>query len=1129
MGQTLTSFKNRLTFLSIALAVFCFLPAYAQVSVTVTGTNVSCFGGNNGTATAIGSGGWAPYTYLWSNGATTQTVSGLIAGTYQVTATDIDLGYAVGSITITQPPALGVTVYGESQICDIVPDGKATAVPFGGTQPYTYIWSNGGTGAQITGLAGGTYTVTVTDAKGCTTTGSATVYFWNEGVWIMDSTVQIKCFGDNNGFTKVSGMSGTPPYSYQWSANAGGSTSNVLTNLAPGTYTVTVTDANGCSNSHIVTIFQPPALVVSATTTSGTCGLAGSATVTASAGTPPYTFTWSNGSNNTTIVVPAGTYTVTVKDANNCSKQVSATITVSNNPLSITTAILSSAGCTVGGSASATVIGGTGPYTYTWSTAPTQTTSTATNLPAGTYTVTVVDIATGCTGTATAVVPSAPTLVATATVISNATCLSGGSATVTVTGGTPPYTYIWDNNPALNTQPVTGLGAGPHTVKVTDSKGCIATSAVTIGQNQGPSVTINIQNNATCVAGGTATAVATGGAGSYTYLWSANANNATTATVTGLLAGTYTVTVTDAGGCAASATATITQTGTPNVVVSGSAPAGCTTGGSATAGVSGGTGPYTYKWSNPSMSTTATVTNLQPGTYTVTVTDANGCTSTASVSIASAILPTVVITASSNAKCDQPGSATAVASGGAGTYTFLWDNGELTATAVNLFAGTHTVTVTDANGCKASATVSIGSTNNGVKIGDYVWYDNDQNGFQDPLETSGVPNITVKLIKAGVDGLFNTPDDVTVSTTTTNASGFYNFNCVTPGTYILTFTGIPSGFQWTGKDKVNNDCKDSDVKANGQTEPFTVLVGQADNFCYDAGIHQFCVNVMFAGVVCCDQVICEGETPAPFYAVQAPSGGTGAIQYQWLQLVEMGPGGPQWVGIPGATSATYQPGPLFETAYFMRCARREGCLTFLESNVVKITVKQAGSPGCESFITDMAVNPTGLNQVEVRWTALPEATQYLYTLEHSTNEADWNTVSTVMGKQDPAAPNTYSAIDQTPANGRNFYRVKRSSLNGVSGYSATRSIDMQISATESVAIYPNPASDLLFVRNAIQYDADVTITVSSTKGDVVHTGTIPQGAIQQLEIPMNNLAQGIYLVRINFGDGTTRTLKITKF
>jgi hypothetical protein len=1130
MGQTLTLFKTRMLNFSIVLAVLCFMPALLQatVTVTVTGTNIGCNGGNTGTATAIASGGWAPYTYLWSNGATTQTITGLSVGTYSVTVTDIDLGFGVGSITITQAPAPGVTVYGESQICGLVPDGKATAVPYGGTAPYTYHWSNGGTTAQITGLSAGTYFVTVTDQNGCTAVGSATVFFWNEGIWIMDSTVQVKCYGANNGFTHVAGMSGTPPYTYQWSANAGNATTQDLYNLAPGLYTVTVTDANGCSNSHNVTITQPTPITLTTSTVAGVCGLAGSATVTASGGTPPYSYLWNTGSTSATISAGAGTYTVTVTDANLCAATATATISVAPVTLNISITILSNAGCTTGGSASATVSGGSGNYAYTWSSVPAQTTATATNLPAANYTVTVVDINTGCTKTATANVPSSPTLTAAATVVSNATCLTGGSATATATGGTPPFSYVWDNNPALNTQTVTGLGAGPHTVKITDSKGCIATSTVTIGQNQGPTVSIQVTNNATCLTGGSATANASNGTPPYNYLWSANAGSATTKTVTGLAAGIYTVTVTDAGGCAASATATVTQTGAPTVIISSSSNGNCTSGGSATAGASGGTGPYTYKWNNPAMSTTPTVASLSPGTYTVTITDANGCTGTATVSIASPLLPTVVITASTNANCNQPGSATAIAAGGAGNYTYKWDSGENTATAVNLNAGTHTVTATDANGCTATASVTIGASNNGIKIGDYVWYDNSQDGFQDPLETNGVNNITVKLIKPGPDGLFGTADDVTVQTTTTNAAGYYQFTCVTPGTYILTFTGIPSGYQWSPKDNVNDNCLDSDVKANGKTDAFTITAGQGDNLCFDAGIHQLCDNVLYPGIICCDQTICEGETPMAFYAVQPPTGGSGPIQYQWMQLVQMGPGGPQWVGIPGATNATYQPGALFETSYFMRCARRQGCISFLESNVVKITVLPSGTPGCESFIMNLVVKPHTPSGVEVEWTTHPEATQYLYTVEHSMNQTDWNSVSSVMGVNNNNS-NDYSVVDETPVNGKNYYRIKRSSLNGLAGYSEVREIELNVQTNESMLIYPNPASSTLHISNVMEYDNDVTVTMATTNGSVLHTMTIPQGSIEQLEIPMENVPQGIYIVRINFGKGSVKTLKITKF
>lgn len=1100
--------------------LFFLIPGFlsAQMTVTVNQTNVSCYGGNNGSAAAAASGGTGPYTYVWSNGATTAAINGLVAGNYAVTATDAGQATATASMTITQPSSpLGVQVYAESQICGIVPDGKATAVPFGGTPPYTYLWSNGGTTAQITGLAAGTYTVTVTDANGCTTSGSATVYFWNEGIWLMDSTANVSCFGQNNGFAHVSAMSGTPPYTYLW--NTGATTPDVF-NLAPGAYTVTVTDANGCSNFTNVSISQPTQLTCNATSVPGACGLSGSATVNPSGGTAPYSVLWSTGSTSLTITAPPGNYSVTVTDANDCTCSSSVTIGSSSDSLIVHITVNSSAGCTAGGDATASASGGSGNYSYSWDNG--QTTATATNLTAGNHTVTVTDIATGCQGTATAGIPSAPQLAATATLATNANCLVGGSATASATGGTPPYTYHWDNNQTTAT--ATNLGAGPHSVTVTDSKGCIATATVNIGQDQGPTVTASAISDATCTTGGSALATATGGAGGYVYLWD---NGQTTPTATNLSAGPHTVTVTDAGGCSATASVTITQSGAPTLTVSSVTNAGCNgAGGSATVAASGGTAPYTYLWSN--NATGATVSNLAPGTYSVTATDAAGCTASASVTISSAIPPNVVITASSNAKCDQPGSATASASGGSGTYTYLWDNNETTAKAINLQAGPHSVTVTDANGCTATASVTIGFTNNGIKIGDFVWYDDDQNGAQHPLE-GGVPNFSVALIKAGADGLFDTPDDQTVQSTTTDAGGHYLFECVTPGTYILKFSGLPPGYEFTDRDKVNDDCADSDAKPNGKTLPFTIVPGQADDLCLDAGIHIFCDNVLNGGVICCDQTICEGETPALLYNVQLPSGGSGNIQYQWLQLVQMGPAMPTWVAIPGATNMTYQPGPLAHTSYFMRCARREGCTTFLESNIVTITVNAAGTQGCDNFTMDLNARVAGKTTVILDWTTiLPEKDQYLYTAEHSTDMVDWHDISTVMGEHNPAKTSHYTVVHQTPVSGINHYRIRRLDAAGVTSYSPIRTLELDIAPEETVDIYPNPTSHVLVIKNVKAYDADVSIQLINTAGDVLHTLVIPQSTLSYEEVPVENLPSGLYMVRVRFSNGDVKTFKITK-
>ncbi|MEO6039920.1 MAG: SdrD B-like domain-containing protein, partial [Saprospiraceae bacterium] len=713
------------------------------------------------------------------------------------------------------------------------------------------------------------------------------------------------------------------------------------------------------------------------------------------------------------------------------------------------------------------------------------------------------------------------TLLATTNLLTTATCLVGGSATVSASGGTPPYTYHWDNGQATAT--ATGLTSGTHSVTVTDASGCIATATIFIGQSQGPNVTITVNTSATCTSGGSATATAIG-TGPFTYLWD---NGQTTATATNLSPGVHGVTVTDQAGCAGSATTTITQTGVPTAVISSSSGAACITGGSATAGATGGTPPYTFHWSNGVN--TATVTNLSAGSYTVTITDAAGCTATATVSIAAALPPNVVITASSNAKCDQPGSATASATNGATPYTYHWDNGETTATAVNLAAGVHTVTVTDAAGCTGTASVTIGFAANGIKIGDFVWYDISQNGHQDALE-GGVANVTVMLIKPGPDGIFGNGDDVILQTTTTNSNGKYEFGCITPGTYVVMFSGIPGGYQFTKKDYVNNDCEDSDAKANGKTDPFSIVAGQGDNFCIDAGITTICDNVLNAGVICCNQTICEGDVPAPLVPVQAPSGGSGPIQYQWVQLLLTPPSPtPDWVAIPGATSASYQPGALFETSFFMRCAKRQGCFVFLESNIVTITVKPSGSPGCTSFITNITAFQQGPTTVLVNWETLPEGDDYMYTVEHSMNKNLWTSVGTVMGKHDATQHNSYSLQDKTPENGMNYYRVKRTNINGTEAFSPAVSVELKLKGEEALMITPNPVADKLYIKNVASYASDVTIQLFSTQGKLLNTLVIKQGTLQETQLPMGDLPQGIYLVRANFGDGNVKTLKITKF
>ena len=464
---------------------------------------------------------------------------------------------------------------------------------------------------------------------------------------------------------------------------------------------------------------------LSATDASCTASCDGSASATVTGGAPSYSYSWylynyttstSTTSNNNLC---AGTYTVdlTVTDSLGCTNTISDSLYISStNSLSLSTTVTNIA-CngTCSGSATATVSGGVGPYSYLWSNGDSS--STATNLCTGSYTVNVED-ANGCTGTSSVTITQGglTTSVTGSDVVCNGTC--NGSATVSTSGGSSPYTYLW--NTGATTSTINNLCVGSYTVTVTDTLGCESISTQVINSNGGGMNISLSATDASCTAScdGSASATVTGGAPSYSYSW--YLYNYTTSTSTtsnnNLCAGTYTVdlTVTDSLGCTntisdslyiSSTNSLSLSTTVTNIACNG------TCSGSATATVSGGVGPYSYLWSNGDSSSTAT--NLCTGSYTVNVEDANGCTGTSSVTITQGGLTTSVTGSDvvCNGTCN--GSATVSTSGGASPYTYLWNTGATTSTINNLCVGSYTVTVTDTLGCESISTQVINS-NGGV-------------------------------------------------------------------------------------------------------------------------------------------------------------------------------------------------------------------------------------------------------------------------------------------------------------------------------------------------------------------------------------------------------------------------------
>jgi hypothetical protein len=509
----------------------------------------------------------------------------------------------------------------------ILLSGTAT----GGVPPYTYEWNPGGfttSSVLVSPAQNTTYTLTVFDSNGKKGTDQVTVY---TNIRLNVKTTDAICFGGSEGTATVTPAGGTAPYTYLWSP--GGATSDIITGIKAGTYTVTVWDNGSCIQTSTVTIKEPPDIVITVNETPSTCSSNGSACITVTGGTPGYSYNWANGSVTACISnLAPGTYSVTVTDKNGCIKKGRAIISDPGSPVLNTTS--SNVSCFGGndGSATAATTGGVSPYTYQWS--PYGGNGTiASALSAGAYTVTVTDKS-GCLKTATVIITQ-PTQMSITPSSSDATCgSSDGSVSVNVTGSSPPYDYLWSPGGAT-TSSVNNLSAGTYTVTVTNKNNCTQTAVATVSDKGAPSVSVS-SSNVSCpyADDGSATASTTGGSTPYTYSWNTTPPQ-NSASATGLSSGTWVVTVTGSNGCKTVRSVTITSP-QPAATTFTTQNTTCSTccNGSATASSSGGTSPYTYIWKTSPIQTGPVATGLCSNViYTVTVNDKNGCTYTATVKI----------------------------------------------------------------------------------------------------------------------------------------------------------------------------------------------------------------------------------------------------------------------------------------------------------------------------------------------------------------------------------------------------------------------------------------------------------------------------------------------------------------
>jgi len=687
-------------------------------TVSGTVTDATDCSSNDGSIALAVSGGSGFYSFNWSNSSTNDTVTGLVFDDYTVTVTDDTAGcISVSTFTVGVVNGIALTGVVTDATCGAT-DGAINLTVSSGTGAFTFVWSNGAATQNISGIGAGTYSVTVTDATSCI--GDKIFTVSEGGATVTGVVANVSCFGEENGSVTLI-VVGTNIFS--WSN--GESTQNI-TALKPGTYTVTVNDTSTqCSTIKDYSVTEPDALSLVADRSNVSCnGLSnGWINLTVSGGTSGFTYNWTGPSftsaSQNISSLAAGIYNVTATDLNNCTANLSVELTEST-PLVLTLDTQRvSCGGDADGKAWVVVTGGVSPFSYNWSDGdPVATGDTVENLETGIVRVTVTD-ANGCSATDSILVPEPTPLTLTITK-TDILCFSNdnGTAIATPGGGTPGYTYLWNGGTGATNDTVTALAPLFVTVLITDLNLCTITDSIEIIEPDSITTTVNA-TDVTCFgdSNGTATVVATGGVQDYIYLWS-RGTNVTSATVNGLSAGSVTVTVTDTNNCVKIDSITIFEPATPVTTTITSTDISCfgDSNGTATVVASGGTPGYVYSWSAGSSGNSVTVTGLPAGDVFVTVTDTNGCVA---LDTATILQPTQItfVTSKTDISCfganDGVARVTSATGGTPGTlvpYTYLWNDGVAPFdldSVTGLGEVTVTVEVRDSLNCLQTADVMI--------------------------------------------------------------------------------------------------------------------------------------------------------------------------------------------------------------------------------------------------------------------------------------------------------------------------------------------------------------------------------------------------------------------------------------
>ncbi|MFN7116943.1 MAG: gliding motility-associated C-terminal domain-containing protein [Saprospiraceae bacterium] len=639
--------------------------------------SVSCNGANDGlirvTGRTSGPGEALPYNFTWqgpgavtpTNTPTTSALTNIGAGTYILTMSDSDPQncQVVDTFAITEPAPLEVTLASQqNETCGTGNDGAATITVTGGTFPYTYAWTGGQNDSTATNLSAGQYVATVRDANNCVDSLEVTITAPTPPTIAPIAPDTVSCTNSTDGNLSASAtpVPGTSITSYRWS---NGQTTQSINGLSPGIYTITVTASDGCINVDSAIVLSPPPVVIdSIASVSPTCAGFdnGRLTVFASGGTAPYRYTWDNGTLNANVrgQLRAGSYVVTVIDANNCAPAIDTGVVTDPPTIDITFSAIEGVSCfenTCDGSATATAIysnGTTGTFTFAWASSEVETntaSSTATQLCAGNQIVAVTD-ANNCSSIDTVNVPSPPAITVQLDVQPvSCNSFSDGRITLNPAGGVPPFTFQWvENGDTDNT--VDNLMAGIYNAIITDSNGCTKTQIVELDEPAELQLALDL--------------------------------NSTTPSVS----------------CSGDNDGRITVTYNSNDSINP-------------------VGPTPFTWSNNVADPASpTALNLAPGTYSVTLTDVKGCTDTLSFTILEPQPIVAVIPPPASPLCFGESTLLNIDTvyGGTGMnifdYTYQINGNGLRFTPdqpATVFAGIQIITIEDPAGCTRTDTINI--------------------------------------------------------------------------------------------------------------------------------------------------------------------------------------------------------------------------------------------------------------------------------------------------------------------------------------------------------------------------------------------------------------------------------------